>query len=349
MKQYWKANGMEFVIPLYEWNELPYVAIPGLTDVIRAFHNTIGVPLPTNYTIVVSGGSTGALSAFITIMANRLLQQAFAPVYVYCQPPFYFGYINPVGAVGTATAGLVRFTSDKQLALDNLQRTIQIITVPNNPNNEVLSEKDAVLRDPSGRTPFAVATDYAYLGPGYTIDETVPYPRKPWGDFMLFTLTKCVGMGGSRVGYAVVKDPDVALQLEWFIVNSTLGISSDSQARARAVLTSPLLLKGIYQFRSYLINLWDLLVPMMTNNPYFSLAGKKGAYLWVECKTNCTALFDKMKIKIQPGSSFGATDNFGRLTLIGEAADNLVLLSRLLQAEQYIDHNICASRGIRGS
>ncbi|VAH11898.1 unnamed protein product [Triticum turgidum subsp. durum] len=53
---------------------------------------------------------------------------------------------------------------------------------------------------------------------------------------MLFTMSKLSGHGGTRLGWALVKDSDVAKKMVYFVYGSTIGVSKDSQLRAAKIL-----------------------------------------------------------------------------------------------------------------
>uniref|UniRef100_A0A0A9DG64 Alliinase C-terminal domain-containing protein n=1 Tax=Arundo donax TaxID=35708 RepID=A0A0A9DG64_ARUDO len=53
---------------------------------------------------------------------------------------------------------------------------------------------------------------------------------------MLFTVSKITGHAGTRLGWALVKDRDVARKMVYFVDRSTIGVSKDSQLRATKIL-----------------------------------------------------------------------------------------------------------------
>ncbi|KAI4382465.1 hypothetical protein MLD38_008427 [Melastoma candidum] len=49
---------------------------------------------------------------------------------------------------------------------------------------------------------------------------------------MLFTLSKCTGHAGTRIGWTIVKDKQVARRMVKYLELSSIGVSKESQLRA---------------------------------------------------------------------------------------------------------------------
>lgn len=102
---------------------------------------------------------------------------------------------------------------------------IELVCSPNNPDG---LSKQAVLSSENGRT----IHDLAYYWPQYT-----PISAVANHDIMLFTVSKTTGHAGIRIGWALVKDEEVARKMTKFIEVNTIGVSKDSQLRAARVLS----------------------------------------------------------------------------------------------------------------
>ncbi|KAI4382464.1 hypothetical protein MLD38_008427 [Melastoma candidum] len=53
---------------------------------------------------------------------------------------------------------------------------------------------------------------------------------------MLFTLSKCTGHAGTRIGWTIVKDKQVARRMVKYLELSSIGVSKESQLRAVRIL-----------------------------------------------------------------------------------------------------------------
>ncbi|CAI8583374.1 unnamed protein product [Vicia faba] len=84
---------------------------------------------------------------------------------------------------------------------------------------------------------------YKWVGDADTFDKDGPYTElyAPISsasnyDLTLFTVSKSTGHAGMRIGWALVKDLEVAKKMTKFIELNTIGISKDSQLRASKVI-----------------------------------------------------------------------------------------------------------------
>ncbi|XP_012852347.1 PREDICTED: tryptophan aminotransferase-related protein 2-like [Erythranthe guttata] len=101
---------------------------------------------------------------------------------------------------------------------------IEMVTTSNN--------SDGFIREPVvNRAKGMPVHDLAYYWPQYTsITSSEDH------DIMLFTVSKCTGHAGSRIGWAIVKDEAVARKMVKFIKVSTIGVSKEPQNRAATIL-----------------------------------------------------------------------------------------------------------------
>ncbi|KAK8946895.1 Tryptophan aminotransferase-related protein 2 [Platanthera zijinensis] len=121
-------------------------------------------------------------------------------------------------------SGLFRWAGDAVTFKDGREPYIEVVCSPSNPDGLVKTESVA-----SGNG--MVIHDLAYYWPQYT---AITNPANH--DIMLFTASKCTGHAGMRLGWAIVRDRDVARRMIKFIEISTIGVSKDSQLRATKIL-----------------------------------------------------------------------------------------------------------------
>lgn len=101
---------------------------------------------------------------------------------------------------------------------------IEIVCSPNNPDGAI---RHAVLGTQGGKR----VHDLAYYWPQYT-----PMRGLADEDIMLFTVSKATGHAGTRIGWALVRDADIARRMVKFIEMNSIGVSKDSQIRAARIL-----------------------------------------------------------------------------------------------------------------
>ncbi|RWW20990.1 hypothetical protein GW17_00014875 [Ensete ventricosum] len=119
-------------------------------------------------------------------------------------------------------SGLYRWSGDA--AKFEGDAYIEVVCSPNNPDGSI---REAVLKSGNGKT----IHDLAYYWPQYT-----PITGAADHDIMLFTVSKLSGHAGTRLGWALVKDVEVAKKMVKFMELNTIGVSTDSQLRAANIL-----------------------------------------------------------------------------------------------------------------
>ena len=106
--------------------------------------------------------------------------------------------------------------------------TVEIRTTPGNPDATMMKMDDHANVFNCTYTIY----DHAYYWPQYT-----PIIQKAsHGDVMMFTLTKLTGHSGTRIGWAFVKDPEIAKYMRDFVNMISHGVPHESQLRASLLL-----------------------------------------------------------------------------------------------------------------
>ncbi|KAF5940085.1 hypothetical protein HYC85_021252 [Camellia sinensis] len=121
-------------------------------------------------------------------------------------------------------SGLYKWAGDAN-AFDKDGPYIEFVTSPNNPDGTI---REAIVKGYGGGK---LVHDLAYYWPQYT-----PITSCAHHDIMLFTFSKCTGHAGSRIGWALVKEKEVARRMIKFMEVSTIGVSKESQVRAAKIL-----------------------------------------------------------------------------------------------------------------
>uniref|UniRef100_M1DIT6 Alliin lyase n=1 Tax=Solanum tuberosum TaxID=4113 RepID=M1DIT6_SOLTU len=101
---------------------------------------------------------------------------------------------------------------------------IELITSPNIPNGII---REHVVNGDQGKLIY----DLAYYWPQYT-----SITSRANHDVMLFTISKCTGHAGSRIGWALVKGKEVARKMTKFTEICTIGVSKEPQLRDAKIL-----------------------------------------------------------------------------------------------------------------
>ncbi|KAL2926211.1 Tryptophan aminotransferase-related protein 1 [Bienertia sinuspersici] len=234
---------------------------------------------------------------------------------------------------------------------------IEVVTSPNNPDGR---SRKPVVKGEGG----VVMYDLAYYWPQYTpITSPADY------DVMLFTLSKTTGHAGSRMGWAIVKDQEIAKKMKKQICLTIIGSCQEGQFRATKILQFvadryehasyykppnnvyvPKLfqIEGVFDYgHRILAQRWEKLRAIVQRIGVLSLpdfspgfcnffqkpTSSVPAFAWVECKTveDAEQITKKLKIKTRIGSRFGSSvsERFIRVSMMGDDHDFNLFLERL--------------------
>uniref|UniRef100_A0ACD5TKL9 Uncharacterized protein n=1 Tax=Avena sativa TaxID=4498 RepID=A0ACD5TKL9_AVESA len=190
---------------------------PGLEREVRRLHRLVGNAAAEGYHVLVGTGSMQLVQAALYALAPP--GGAAAPISIVSPAPFYSSY---PAVTDFLKSGLYRWAGDAN-AFEG-DEYIELVCSPSNPDGGI---REAVLKSKSGKA----IHDLAYYWPQYT-----PITHMLAHDIMLFTVSKCTGHAGTRIGWALVKDREVAQKMNKYLELNTIGVSKDSQLRAAKIL-----------------------------------------------------------------------------------------------------------------
>nr|AAM69848.1 putative alliin lyase [Aegilops tauschii] len=189
---------------------------PELEREVRRVHRLVGNAMADGYHLVVGTGTTQLFQAAMYALAPTSTDR---PVGVVSPAPYY--------STDLLLSGYYRWAGDANAFHgDHGGENIELVVSPNNPDGAI---REAVLSSDSSKG--KAIHDLVYYWPQYT-----PITSPAVHDIMLFTMSKLSGHGGTRLGWALVKDSDVAKKMVYFVYGSTIGVSKDSQLRAAKIL-----------------------------------------------------------------------------------------------------------------
>ncbi|CAN1179551.1 Tryptophan aminotransferase-related protein 2 [Linum perenne] len=215
-EKYWKETAGDratVVIPSWEFTSyfsdsaaICWFLEPPLARQILRLHRVVGNAVTEGRHIVVGTGST---QLFLAVLYALCPQNVTNPSY-------------PT-TIDSLRSSLFRWAGDAS-KFQGDGPFVEFVTSPNNP--------DGFTRHPIvNRTGGFSVYDLAYYWPQYT-SVTSPSDH----DITLFTVSKSTGHAGIRIGWALVKDAEVARKMTKFIELSSLGVSKDSQLRATKIM-----------------------------------------------------------------------------------------------------------------
>jgi len=339
----------------------------GLRELHKSIHN-VDPEVLDSYFLIPAAGSTQAMAAAMFGLSKKIVDEeetSTIPLKAFSQPPYYSHYqyqanttVLPSGKqlLQWSAAEAVKLSDDELNSDPDNNPWIEVITFPNNPDGEY--------RKPRLRNKDRVIYDCVYLWPQYKFDlaiehnETgklppIPFPKD--ADILLFSGSKLTGHAGSRFGWALVKDANVALNMEQYLIAQTLGVSTDTQVRFLGLVqhlseglrekkneiansvndkaTNPYTEFFTYSTNNFLYR-WVILDGIFNtfkahrSNYEWTNQKTKGAYMWMRCKKldknedgeteTCVQHISKHSGIIGlSGVPFGSTIDYVRFSLLG--------------------------------
>ncbi|KAH8946985.1 hypothetical protein BDL97_11G015600 [Sphagnum fallax] len=326
----------------------------GLDDAIRDLHRLVGNAVVEDRHILVGTGSTQLFQAAAFALSKH--QKIDASTAVVAEAPYYSCYPR---AIEYYESRILHWAGDaKKYVSSSKESYIEIVTSPNNPCGA--PRQAAVVDNGLGSNAAGfLVHDLAYYWPTFT-----PISAAADHDIMLFTLSKCTGHGGSRIGWAIVKELAIAQKMAQFIELNTIGVSQDAQVRATGLIRA--IMKG-YNSNSQLIkslgperqffHFGKAMMEARWKGVRAALAGNQSvtvqdpsapahctfmgttsttnpAFIWLksikEPAEDCQHfLKSKLGILARAGEAFGVSNQYARVSLVGRESEVAVLLHRL--------------------
>ncbi|XP_038878565.1 tryptophan aminotransferase-related protein 2-like isoform X2 [Benincasa hispida] len=349
-EQYWKPMGDKTTIVIPGWQSMSYFSDvknlcwfmePEFAKQIVRLHNVVGNAVTEGRHIVVGTGSSQLYLAALYALSPR---DSSNPISVVSAAPYYSSYPLMTDCV---KSGIHKWGGDAK-AFDKDEPYIELVTSPNNP--------DGFVRYPVvNRTGGILVHDLAYYWPQYT-----PISTPADNDLSLFTVSKSTGHAGLRIGWALVKDVEVAKRMIKFIELNTIGVSKDSQLRAAKVLEvvsdsceqaggSEYTESFFHYSHALMTERWRLLREAVKHSGLFSLPnfspahcsffdnnlGTQPAFAWLKCDRDdvddCESFLQGHKILTRGGKHFGVGSKYVRISMLDREETYNLFIERLSQ------------------
>ncbi|KAK7301484.1 hypothetical protein RJT34_12349 [Clitoria ternatea] len=344
---YWRQTGEKSTILIPGWQSMSYFSdVSNICwfleeefgrEVLR-LHRVVGNAITEGRHIVVG---TGSSQLFLAALYALSPPDAPQPISVVCASPYYSSYPSMTDHL---KSGLYKWAGDAE-SFDKDGPYIEVVTSPNNPDGHVRGSK-------VNRSQGYLVHDLAYYWPQYT-----PISSPADHDLTLFTVSKSTGHAGMRIGWALVKDHEVAKKMTKFIELNTIGVSKDSQLRAAKVLravSDSWELQGnsqedesFFKFSHKLMaNRWKQLRLVVEQNGLFSLPKfstafctffnqvlePQPAFVWLKCEGNvedCESFLRAHNILTRSGTHFGVNPKYVRISMLDNDENFSQFLDRL--------------------
>ncbi|XP_076947288.1 L-tryptophan--pyruvate aminotransferase 1-like [Bidens hawaiensis] len=355
-ESFWKKIGDKCTVEMKGYESLSYFSKskslcwflePKLEEAIKSLHGAVGNAVTDGYTIVVGTGSSHLVHAVLYAITSRDQPNQMNVV---SAAPYYSAYQEIADLV---KSGLYKWGGDAR-QFDKNEPYIELVTSPNNPSGVI---QEAVVNRKGG----ILVHDLAYYWPQYT-----PITSALEFDIMLFTASKCTGHAGSRIGWALVKDKEVAKKMIKFMEVATIGVSKEAQLRVAKILQviadgskhfgSP---EGdnFFEFGQNLMKKrWEILREILKKNQVFTIpkypfqhcnyfgddTQAHPAFAWMKCKEgieDCEKFLRGHKILTRNGRRFGSDPGCVRASMVGGEEEFNLFIDRLSKIQISGDEN----------
>ncbi|RDX80790.1 L-tryptophan--pyruvate aminotransferase 1, partial [Mucuna pruriens] len=333
-------KGCELMSYISDPRKVCWFMLPEFEDAVRRLHRVVGNAVTKDRHIVVGTGATQLFQAAVFALSPS---DPPKPINVVAATPFYSEYQDEVGVL---RSGLYQWAGDAALYEKN-EAYIEVVTSPNNPDGTIRGPA-VVKSEAQGK----LVHDFAYYWPHYT-----PITHQADNDIMIFTFSKCTGHAGSRIGWAIVKDIDVAKKMTRYVQLSSIGVSKESQIRVAKIVE--VICNGYQKIGSMESELffeyskrimrerWEKFWKVVEQSKVFSVTKSPktfcnftneasetyAGFIWLKCDDDdiedCEGyLLGKLKIRSRGGKRFGASAKYARLSMIGTDDEFNELLKR---------------------
>lgn len=295
-------------VSLYEYQESGFDELSAAT---HKFHELFGTDCPSS-SLVYGNGSTQVINATLYAISKRLDRQ----IVVGYEPPFYMlmhEYLS--------SCKFVELTTD----LTRLDIDVEIVIDPNNPSGEHRVNKSNA---------SYVIYDRAYNWPIYMRKSQAVTPTSSNKNHItVYTISKSLGMGGLRLGWAFINDVHLREEIQRGLFVIGICPNSFGMEIAKHVFTK--FINNPAVVRDYCRKLRKLISKRrkaLSNCCQFVVTNISGPYAWIKSHdgTNIAEyLLDNYNIKVYSGTEFGSTSDYARISLLCSTFDFSAATDRL--------------------
>lgn len=327
MEQLWRNNADKLEISLSSNNCYNLEGLEELKSLTTQLHNEIspnGRHL-TSRELVFGMGATQCLHAALYAMKSK-----YKATKVTAPMPGYYEYKTMVNILHSLT-----WMDDVE---NNEENLIEIVCSPNNPDGRIQTASTNtkyLIHDRVNHWPWFYEQTNDFKNEDFSNDE-----------ISVFSYPKILGFSASRVGYAWVKDPEIAKLMRSYIVYNTHGMCTEGQLKCLKAVK--ILLPILDTYSNTLINYcsdrWNILVHSIsiynyTSSERISLLNRSGSTAWIRCpKPAKKWLMDKFNIIATYGPEYGESEYYARINMLAMHNEFDEFISRLTRSDSL---NIC--------
>lgn len=321
INEWWRKQ--DLTIQYHVADHAPYLlyGLSELEDEVRALHHHLSsIQQIKDREMVFGLGATQVIHAALYAMAlahsikvnppkdNKTI---ITPLYATQQEP---GYIEYGSLIEVMHYGLIKWVRFNEVHKVKPEHLLEFITTPNNPDGAVLSKKSKAhltIHDRVNHWPFFLNVDNQIIGQETFENDMIS----------IFSLSKILSLSGARLGYAFVKDPEIARFMRYYILMDTHGLVSDAQYHALHALRY--LLNGrLEEYNAWIreqLNIrWEQLKSAVHSSP-LKLLNFQGPTAWMKAPRKADDYLKRTyNVEATYGSEYGFTSDHFRLNMLSQ-------------------------------
>lgn len=324
LNEWWEQENLIINYPINASSSYRLDVLPELELLIRDLHKKLAPYQKIDDCELVFGiGATQLIHAslYATALAHSIKKNPpinnktlISTLYATQQEPGYIEYGSLIEIMHQALINWIRFRDYLEVDQENL---LEFVTTPNNPDGRIIKPVTGAywtIHDRVNHWPFFMNADSSdfYL-------ETLENDK-----ISIFSLSKVLSFSGSRLGYAFVKDKQIANYMRHYVIMATHGLVSDSQFHAAAALRY-LLQDHLYQYTNWITqNLnerWARLRSALKGKELV-LLNEQGPASWVKAPGNAQEyLLKKYNVECTYGTEYGVTEEYARFNMLSKTIE----------------------------
>lgn len=317
IEEWWKLHNISITYQITSHTQYCLQGLQELEKYIRILHQTIAPHQKIDQHEVVLGiGATQLLHAAIYAACIQHAEKKSGDNHLFLKPLYFThqtpGYLDSKDSIETLrelNAVWIDYKDADKIPPHDL---VEFVTTPNNPNAKILkpvTKAKYVIRDRVNHWPcYMTASNDEFLRDDLSAD---------W--LSVFSLAKILSFSGSRVGYAFVKDPQIAHNMRHYIIRDTHGVASDGEIHClfalRYLFENDKLISYMNWLSLQLKKRWERLMEVIPKTE-LELINNQGPNAWVKTPSKAEDyLRKKYHVLATYGPEYGAEDVYARLNI----------------------------------
>lgn len=285
------GNNIFYTPCLCDMGYTPHLGRPVLIEQLKDLAERQSGHRPKH--LFITNGATGAVNATLYALRTQnsdwvVIDDRYYPMY-----PAIVGMTDMIAISASRQTELIKMgCTDRNF--------ITLVASPSNPDGAVCPFRDVDIWDSAYSSKVYGSPKFSHVPKSYKV--------------MCGSLGKSLGLTGLRLGWVSTDDDGIASSLKNYIVTTYVGLSGPSMEISQSILSNLNQDRFERVASSYIDNNREEVQRLVTKFGQGNVP-IRGMFATLELGKAEKKALDKAEIKWQPGSSWGADDNWARLSL----------------------------------